>query len=287
MTSQQGLAGALAVAMATLVLGLGSAAAQLPELRAVRVAEHGPFLDPEAAFWKDAPATPVALLAQAMTLPSNLNPAVQALQAKAAHDGKWLGVLIEWKDDSKSERIVVDQFGDQVAIEFPAEFKKDALPSPMMGNPGGRVEIWQWRAAFQGDLERGRPQTTNDLYPNAHVDVYPDEILKAIDARPYMGAVGVDNPITRAEKSPVLEQIAEGWGTLTIQPDDQQADGKGVWADGTWRVVITHPLVGGEADLRFAPGGETAAAFAVWDGGSREVGPRKAWSTWISLKLAE
>ena len=286
MISQRRLAGMFAVATATLVIGLGSAAAQT-ELRAVRVREKGPFRDPSAAFWKDAPVTQVPLLAQAMTLPSNLNPAVQAVQVQAVHDGKWLGVLLEWKDGTRSDRIVVDQFGDQIAIEFPAEFKKDALPSPMMGNPGGRVEIWQWRAAFQADLERGRPLVTNDLYPNAHADVYPDELLKAIDARPYMGAVGVDNPITRADKSPVLEQIAEGWGSLTVQPDDQQADGKGAWADGTWRVVITHPLRGGDADVRFEPGGESAAAFAVWDGGSREVGPRKAWSTWVALKLAE
>jgi hypothetical protein len=277
----------LVLAAAALALAASEAGAQMAEIRVVRVAGPGPFRDPAAAFWKDAPATSVALLPQAMTLPNNLTPAVQAMQVRAAHDGTWLALLLEWKDATKSDRIVVDQFGDQVAVEFPAEFQKDALPSPMMGNPGGRVEIWQWRAAFQQDLERGRPQVTTDLYPNAHVDVYPDELLKAIDARPYMGAVGVDNLITRADKSPVLEQVAEGWGSLTIQPDDQQADGKGVWADGTWRVVVTHPLAGGEGDVRFAPGGESAAAFAVWDGGSREVGPRKAWSTWAALKLAE
>ena len=253
----------------------------------MRVGEHGPFRDPAAAFWKDAPATTVVLLPQTITTPSDPQPAVPSLQVRAVHDGRWLAFLLEWHDATESERIVVDQFGDQVAIELPSEFKKDALPSPMMGNPGGRVEIWQWRAAFQRDVERGRPQVTNDLYPNAHADVYPDEILKAIDARPYTGAVGVDNPIARAGKSPVLEQIAEGFGSLTIRPDHQQADGKGVWADGTWRVVVTHPLAGDAADVRLAPGGETAAAFAVWDGGGREVGSRKAWSTWTIVKLAE
>ncbi|MCC6850627.1 MAG: hypothetical protein IT294_19225 [Deltaproteobacteria bacterium] len=277
----------LALAAAALLLAASEAGAQVTELRVVRVREEGPFRDPAAAFWKEAPTTAVTLLPQAMTLPNNLKPAVQSLQVRGVHDGEWIAFLLEWPDTTKSDRIVVDQFGDKVAIEFPAEFKKDALPSPMMGNPGGRVEIWQWRAPFQQDLERGRPQVASDLYPNAHVDVYPDELLRAIDARPYMGAVGVDNLITRADKSPVLEQIAEGWGSLTIQPDDQQADGKGEWADGGWRVVMTHPLVGGETDVRFAPGGETAVAFAVWDGGSREAGPRKSWSTWAAVKLAE
>jgi hypothetical protein len=221
-----------------------------------------------------------------MALPMNFTPAVNAMTVQVVHDGTALAVRLEWKDASKSDRLVVGEFGDQVAVEFPHEFKKDALPSPMMGNPGARVEVWQWRAAFQADLDRGRPLDTKDLYPNANVDVYPDQVLQATDARPYMGAVGVENLITRAERTPVLEQVAEGWGTLTIQPDDQQADGKGVWRDGVWRVVMTHPLDGGAGDVRFAAGGETAAAFAVWDGGSREVGPRKAWAPWVALKLA-
>lgn len=34
-----------------------------------------------------------------------------------------------------------------------------------------------------------------------------------------------------------------------------------------------------------APGDETLAAFAVWEGGAREVGSRKAWSDWVKLKL--
>jgi hypothetical protein len=288
MTTRQKLACALVVATTVLALVVGQAAGQEASIQAVRVREPGPFRDPAAAFWKDAPVTPIVMLPQAMTLPSDLAPAVQALQVRAVHDGRWLGVLIEWKDASKSDRLVVDQFGDQVAVEFPSVFKKDALPSPMMGNPGGRVAILQWRAAFQQDLDRGRPQNINDLYPNAHTDLYPDQVLKDVDARPYSGALAVGNPITHAERSPVLEQVAEGWGSLTTPPSDlQHADGKGVWSDGTWRVVITHPFTGAEGDVAFTAGGETAAAFAVWDGGNREVGSRKAWSTWVPVKLAE
>lgn len=277
----------VALALATLVGTAGDAAAQMAVLQAIRTDVKGPFRDPDAGFWKQAPAQTVALLPQMITTPSNPKPAVTQLTVKAAHDGRWLAVLVEWPDATESDHLVVDQFGDQVAVQFPLVYVKDKLPSPMMGNPGGRVQIWQWRAAFQADLARGRPVDTRDLYPNAHVDVYPDQVLRATDARPYMGAVGVDNLVTRAEKSPVLEQVAEGWGTLTIEPGDQQADGKGVWRDRVWRVVLTHPLDGGEGDVRFEPGGETAAAFAVWDGGNGEVGPRKSWSTWITVALAK
>lgn len=248
------------------------------QLRALRVPGTGAIVDPDAESWKDAPVLDVAMLPQTVTTPMNPAPAIHQLHARAAHNGQWLAVRLEWDDPSDDERIVVDKFGDQVAIQFPADMSK-GVPAPMMGNPGGRVRILQWRAAFQADLVHGRPNTTRDLYPNALVDVYPDQVLRATDARPYMGAVGMRNPITYADRSPVLEQIAEGWGTLTVDPQ-QQADGRGSWKDGRWRVVIAHPLAAGGEDLALAPGGTTMIGFAVWDGGNREVGPRKGWAPW-------
>ncbi|MFO1352422.1 MAG: ethylbenzene dehydrogenase-related protein [Gammaproteobacteria bacterium] len=277
----------IAVAVTATLILAALANAQEAAIQAIRIQEPGPLLDPEAAFWSTAPAITVPMLAQTITTPKNPNAAIHALQVRAAHNGQWLGVQIEWQDSAKNDRIVVDQFGDQVAVEFPYEYKKDALPSPMMGNPGGRVEIWQWRAAFQRDIDEGEIRSIGDLYPNAVVDIYPDQVLRVTDARPYTGALGVDNPISHGRRSAVLEQMAEGWGTLTAEPFDQQTEGRGVWKDGVWRVVITHPLTSLRNDIHFQPGMETVAAFAVWDGGNREVGARKAWSMWVPFRLAE
>ena len=245
----------------------------------------GPLVDPDAPYWKDAQAIKVEMLAQVITNPQNPDPAIKELSVRAVHNGQWLAFLIEWADPTKSDRIVVDQFGDQVAVEMPSSFKPGDMPNPMMGGPGERMHIMQWRAAFQHDIESGGEPKISDLYPFVHVDVYPDEVLRATDARAYTGAVGVDNPISRPKHSPVLDQMAEGFGTLTVEPD-QQSDGRGVWADGRWRVVITHPMAPGDPnDPTLAPGSESLAAFAVWEGGAREVGSRKAWSNWVQLKL--
>lgn len=278
---------------AVVLAGMGAAAsaagadeAAAPELRAVRVTGGLDLADPEAAFWAEARPVEVGMLPQTMTTPMNPAPSVKRLTARAVHDGATLAIRLEWRDATRDDRIVVDDFGDQVAVQFPRQFIKDALPAPMMGNPGSRVEIWQWRAAFQADLERGRALETKDLYPNANIDVYPDHVLLAADARPYQGAIGLNNLITQAKGSPVLEQTAAGWGTLTLDPDDQQAGGRGVWRDGAWRVALTHPLDGGPNDILFTAGGETAIAFAVWDGDKGEVGPRKGWAPWVPLRLA-
>jgi DMSO reductase family type II enzyme heme b subunit len=265
-------------------LAFATATAADPELRARWVIDPTDMKDPNASYWKDLPAVTVPLSPQIVTPPKHEKIAVGELKVKAAHNGHRIAFLIEWADPNKSDRIVVDNFGDQVAVELPVKYNKDALPSPMMGHPGARVTILQWRAAFQKDLESGEP-TVRDLYPHALVDIYPDHVLRATDARPYLGAVGLDNPISHPNRTPVLDQMAEGWGTMTVKLE-QHADGKGVWADGRWRVAISYPLRGGgESDPALAVGAETAVAFAVWEGGAREVGSRKAWSNWAPLRI--
>ncbi len=266
------------------------------EIEVRRVADGEKLLDPQAAFWKASTAVPVPMLAQVVTVPRHPNNAVKEIKVRAVHNGHSIAFLIEWKDATQSDRIVVDKFGDQVAVQMPVKFNKDALPGPMMGNPGGRVDIWQWRAAFQRDIDAAEQhahgsyahaqQQLHELYPNAVIDSYPDQVLRAIDALPYTGALGLDNPVSHPLRTPVLDQSAEGWGTMTVEADGQDADGKGVWANGAWHVVIVHPLATGtENDIHLFPDDESVVAFAVWDGGHREVGSRKAWSNWVPLRL--
>ena len=272
----------IVIALAAILAWAGTALAQ-PPLTAVRVKGVGPITDPAAPIWKQSRPVNVAMLPQTVALPHNDRPAIRQLSVRAVHNGGWIAFLIEWSDPTLSDRIVLDNFGDQLAVELPIE-TKGPPPSPMMGNPGGRVNIMQWRAAFQHDIDKG-PPTVRDLYPNAWADVYPDEILSASDARPYSGALGIENPISRGRASPVLDQMAEGWGTMTVKPD-QHALGKGVWKDGMWRVVVTRPLVSDDINApRLEPGLRTFVAFAVWDGGGREVGARKAWSSWAPLAV--
>lgn len=264
-------------------LMLAATASAETALRAKWVVDPGAMNDPRAAYWANIEAVSIPMQGQMVATPRHLDPSVKELKVKAAHNGHRVAFLIEWADPTRSDRIVVDEYGDQVAVELPNRFIPDKPPSPMMGHQGARVTILQWRAAFQKDLEAGEPQT-RDLYPHALVDIYPDQVLRATDARPYMGAVGLDNPISHPNRTPVLDQMAEGWGTMTVKLE-QRAEAKGLWQDGRWRVVISYPFSGGENDPKLAVGMETVAAFAVWEGGAREVGSRKAWSNWVPLKI--
>jgi DMSO reductase family type II enzyme heme b subunit len=267
--------------VAITVAGLAPGALAQTAITAVRVPGAGPLADSLAPYWKKARPAKVAMQPQVMALPHKPDPAVKELVVRAVHNGGWIAFLLEWKDPTLSDKIVLDNFGDQVAVQLPVNVKTSP-PAPMMGNPGGRVNIMQWRAAFQRDIDAGAP-TVRDLYPNAWADVYPDEVLSAADARPYTGALGLENPISRGRASPVLDQMAEGWGSMTVKPD-QHALGKGVWRDGLWRVVITRPMVSDDLNApQLTPGVRTVAAFAVWEGGHNEVGSRKAWASWVPL----
>ncbi len=272
-----------AAVLFALALWASSATAQTP-LTAVRVAGAGPIRDPSALVWRHARPVKVAMLPQTVALPQKPDAAVKELTVRVVHNGGWIAFLIEWRDPTLSNKIVLDNFGDQVAVQLPLD-PRGAVPSPMMGNAGGRVNIMQWRAAFQKDLDLG-PPTVQDLYPNAWADVYPDELLGASDARPYTGALGLENPISRGVATPVLDQMAEGWGSMTVKPD-QHAVGRGEWKEGVWRVVISRPMVSDDVNgPRLAPGDRTVAGFAVWEGGNREVGSRKAWAPWVPLVIA-
>jgi hypothetical protein len=251
---------------------------------ATRVAGGGPIADPAAAVWKDARPVKVAMLPQTVALPHKADAAVKELVVRAVHNGGWIAFLLQWQDPTRSDKVILDNFGDQVAIQLPVDIK-GPTPSPMMGNPGGRVNIMQWRAAFQKDIDDGQPPTIADLYPYAWTDVYPDELLGSTDARAYTGALGVENPISRGRASPVLDQMAEGWGSMTVKPD-QHATGRGTWKNGTWTVVITRPMVSDDANAPvLVTGSRTVISFAAWEGGNREVGARKSWAPWIPLVI--
>lgn len=273
----------LLFALAAVVAIAGPAAAQAP-LTATRVTGSGPIVDPASPYWKDARPVKVAMLPQSVALPNHPEPAIRQITVRAVHNTGWIAFLIEWKDATRSDRVILDNFGDQIAIQLPVNIK-GPTPSPMMGNPGGRVNIMQWRAAFQKDIDDGHSPSIKDLYPNAWTDLYPDELLGATDARAYTGALGVENPISRGVASPVLDQMAEGWGSMTVKPD-QHAVGQGVWLAGQWSVVISRPMVSDDTNApRLVAGDRTVISFAAWDGGNREVGARKSWAPWTPLVI--
>lgn len=81
---------------------------------------------------------------------------------------------------------------------------------------------------------------------------------------------------------------AKGFGDL--KPREAAKVGltaKGVYAKGSWKVVMSRPLTGGEKgqDIQFAEGKFIPIAFAAWDGSNGESGSKHTMTTWYWLLL--
>lgn len=231
--------------------------------------------DPNAAVWAQAPAVTVTLGPQQIVPPFG-GGAVKELQARALHNGRQIAFLLEWADATKDmESAQTDRFSDAVALQFP--YQRDAQPSPFMGDVQNAVNIWQWQASWQRDIDEGGLADVDRAYPP-----YADEVPYGI----YVGRDVGNWRSQRDHKTPIENLIAQGYGTLTHQ-EQQHVLGKGIWENGRWKVVFLRALQTGLAgDASFSVGQKLSVNFAVWDGSSQERGARKSVSLfWHELQL--
>jgi len=280
----------LATLLSTLALGFPLSEAQKASLISSYAAGAIP-LDASAPAWATAKPVEIPLLAQVIAKPFNFAPSITRITVRSLHNGSAIAFLITWKDATKDVTMYTDKFRDAVAAMIPAAGPTDIT----MGKPTGRVLILHWKADWQEDIDKGF-QDVARLYPNAWTDWYPFvpgeppydmTAWSNPEARRYMTGWVLGNPRSQPEKrSAVEEQIAEGFGTLTTN-ERQSAVGKGVYGGGDWRVVIVRPFTTGDPnDPKWGPGKDVSVAFAAWDGGKGEIGSKKSFSDWVTVKVA-
>ncbi|MEW5742622.1 MAG: ethylbenzene dehydrogenase-related protein [Myxococcota bacterium] len=280
--------------MRTLLLSLLSASTAFAqgELSAPLVKADLSKPDPAAAVWKSAPAPlSVSLMGQPMVTPRPEATTTSELKVQAVHDGTRVAFRLTWKDDGVDEAGVLGTFSDAAALQFPVG-NSDTPPPVMMGGKDQPVHIFHWRAQYQRDAEKGKP-TPKDLYPNLNVDMYPMEFhdMGSLGRKPddnrdqFSPGRATGNPQAYS-KTGVDEIIAEGFSTSSVQEGHGSA-GKATWANGEWSLVITRPLKS-EGGSVLNPGGKSFVAFAVWQGGKKEVGSRKCLTmAWTPLSLGK
>ncbi|MGE5304325.1 MAG: ethylbenzene dehydrogenase-related protein [Alphaproteobacteria bacterium] len=203
---------------------------------------------------------------------------IRSVRVRALYTQTDLALCLEWDDPTADLTGARPQnFADGAAVEFPLGPK---VPSFIMGEKGAGVNVWYWRA------DNGLPAIADAFakaYPNAAIEDYPLESDPA-----YTTARAAGNRVySVGAQSSLSEMNAEGFGTLTPQPsEDQQIQGSAVWREGRWRVVMVRPLkTTSSQDRQFGPGEIIPVAFAVWDGSQRDRNGQKAVSIWQELRL--
>lgn len=269
---------ALVGAMALTLSDTRLASSQTITLVAKRSEVEVPLGDPFDRVWKRANPVEAPLSAQNITPPKGGGD--RTITARALHDGERLYILMEWEDGS-DDLLVSRQaeFSDAAAVQFPVA-PGENVPSFCMGDPTSPVNIWQWKAAWQSDIEQGFVDV-QDAYPDMHVDLYPFE-----EEEVFSPARAVGNVFAQDDRTTAVDNLLAGsFGTLTQAPD-QVVQGTGEWRDGTWRVLFARDLDVGEDYSQFAAEESTNIAFAVWDGAKGERDGIKSVSQFLTLEVS-
>jgi mono/diheme cytochrome c family protein len=257
-------------------------------------------LDPLAAIWTKVPLVRVHLV----PLWVRKQP-VEEVRVRSVHNGEQIAFLLEWDDRIVNQDLLRSQdFRDAVALQFPVAAVElhgagHAEPSFTMGDEHGLVNIWHWKADWEADLQRYRD--VQDRYAGMAVDLYPFAQGPAPEGETgqvkaplpthdptYLAGWGAGNPLSIPNRPSSVEDLnAMGFGTLTSQPrEGQNVQGRGIWKEGKWRVVMVRPMRSqSDRDVQFVPGQSLPVAFAVWDGAQGDRDGQKAVSVWQRIEI--
>lgn len=87
--------------------------------------------------------------------------------------------------------------------------------------------------------------------------------------------------------SSVEDLIGGGFSTLTTKEKQGRVQGKAMWKDGVWHVVMRRPLSNEEQEneAKLIPGRVQTVSFAVWNGENKERNGQKAVAPWFQLVI--
>jgi DMSO reductase family type II enzyme heme b subunit len=242
--------------------------------------------------WQQATAVEVPMSAQMISRPIMPETNAKAVTVRALHNGTQVAFLLEWQDATRNDATLrVDDFRDGAAIQFPV---LEGQPFYCMGQLGGDVNIWHWKADWQAALIA--QQSLQTTYPNITVDQYPfaEAVGRHLPRRLRRHQLP-DRRSSRQLSGAAGARFARGrpGGGRLWQPHhasrwkDQNVQGYGEWSDGVWRVIFSRDLSSTEAeDVTLAPETLYSIAFAAWDGANQERNGSKSTSQWISFQLA-
>jgi hypothetical protein len=219
---------------------------------------------------------------------------VRSVWTKAIHNGAEFAIYVEWEDATvNGATLRFQDFSDAVAVMFPSTQNR---PNFVMGTKTDPCNIWHWK--FDKQLDLAKYFDSADQYPGMVADDCGPCGRKSLrdhlttDSAPshdptYMTGRGAGNPVSQDRRTCVEDLLAAGPGTLTSQaPAEQNVTGKGVWADGRWRVVMMRTMISPDVkDAQFAPGHDHWVAFAVWDGAKGDRDGQKAVCYWQALQF--
>ena len=207
--------------------------------------------------WKRGSFASLHLFPQIIKEPRLFTPSLDTLSLKALYNKDELMMLIEWDDrtlSSPASKVSTDiaggtHFPDALAVEFPSA-------NPSTGKSS--------RLPFFGEGDSERP--VNIWY--------------------WRGTGGATKETGGGEVK--LYSATGSSKRKEAKPDIKGVTAKGVYRDGTWRVVIKRSLRTNNPDTEIQFDKTTLpVAFAVWDGSNLERGSKHVLTSWHKISFQE
>jgi DMSO reductase family type II enzyme heme b subunit len=232
-------------------------------LKAVKIEQAVPT-DADAEIWNTLPQLRIPLAGQVIAKPRWQNHAIDMVQVRAVFNEEEISFLLEWDDPFKDTTHDVTR------------------------------EIHEFENTYVmavDEIPRER-----DVFRDSVALQFPVK-LKSGAKKPHFFRGDTSNPVNLwvwksdlddAGSNPVVDSNANGFKKpLKAQPEaGQQVQGKGVWKNGRWRVVMKRSLQTGErGDIQFKKGEMIPMAFNAWDGSNGEHGMIMSLSAWSFLYL--
>lgn len=216
----------------------------------VRLLEEGALPDhPADEVWGLVAPMEIPLAGQIIAHPRLWEPSIDSMMIRGLYNDREIAFLVEWDDRTNLQE---DIFRDAVSLQFPVKIP-ESLKKPYfgMGDSGGVVNLWQWKACWKESF----------------------------------GSIA-ETPVN--EPGEIVELNAKGFKKISVQsPENQDVMGEGLHDNGRWKVVFKRPLKteDGKKDIQFEIGKLIPIAFAVWDGSNGDAGSQKSVSSWYYILL--
>lgn len=233
-------------------------------LRAKQVKGELP-LTPDDKAWEKAGTIDVLMSGQVIAKPRWENPSVDLVTVKALYNDKEIAFLLEWTDrfkdtvhNSELEYKVPDTYKGYVSWEDiprkPGNFRDSiAIQFPVKVTEGAKKPHF-----FRGD-------------PGNSVNLWLWKSDLEEEGKPSVENLNAFGPFQ----------------PLKVQPrDNQVVNGKGIYNNGVWKVVMKRPLLTkNNNDTQFEKGKFIPFSLNAWDGSNGEHGLLMSLSTWNYVVL--
>lgn len=215
--------------------------------------------NPNDPSWESVDSITIPLTGQVITSLRLQNPSVDYITIKSFYNEQEIVFLLEWDDRTKNDL-------HKEIPKYENSTSESAYPEIIF-------------------------QPQDEMFRDSVGIQFPVEIYEG-SQKPYFLLGDVDRPVNiwkyKSDLQEVEEIIATGYENpiRTEALENQNVEGKGIWNNGKWKVVMKRKLKTNENEnITFEIGKLIPFSFYVWDGSNNEKELKSSISTWYYLLL--